>query len=68
MNKVQRSPNILPLYQIRHLARLLNSLSSDNQEIGTSLTSNNNVTTESKFQFQYILFMPLFLSFYVAQV
>nr|XP_016487800.1 PREDICTED: uncharacterized protein LOC107807867 isoform X2 [Nicotiana tabacum] len=48
MNKVQRSPNILPLYQIRHLARLLNSLSSDNQEIGANLTTNDNVTTESK--------------------
>ncbi|XP_009773977.1 uncharacterized protein LOC107804259 isoform X2 [Nicotiana tabacum] len=47
MNKVQRSPNILPLYQIRHLARLLNSLSRDNQEIGTGLTSNDNITTES---------------------
>ncbi|XP_019231757.1 PREDICTED: uncharacterized protein LOC109212562 isoform X2 [Nicotiana attenuata] len=47
MNKVQRSPNILPLYQIRHLVRLLNSLSRDNQEIGTNLTSNDNITTES---------------------
>ncbi|OIT28508.1 PREDICTED: uncharacterized protein LOC109212561 [Nicotiana attenuata] len=47
MNKVQRGPNILPLYQIRHLARLLNSLSSDNHEIGTSLTSNDNISTES---------------------
>ncbi|KAG5574408.1 hypothetical protein H5410_054542 [Solanum commersonii] len=33
--KVQRSQNIMPLYQIRHLARLLNSFSSKNQEIGT---------------------------------
>ncbi|KAJ8526221.1 hypothetical protein K7X08_028698 [Anisodus acutangulus] len=46
--KVQRSPNILPLYQIRHLARILNSLSSDNQEIGTRLMSKDNVTTESR--------------------
>ncbi|XP_059309515.1 uncharacterized protein LOC132060516 [Lycium ferocissimum] len=46
--KVQRNPNILPLYQIRHLARLLNSLSSDNQGIGTSLMSKDNITTESR--------------------
>ncbi|CAN4126979.1 unnamed protein product [Withania somnifera] len=46
--KVQRSPNILPLYQIRHLARLLNSFSSDNQEIETNLMSNDNVNTENR--------------------
>ncbi|KAK6774876.1 hypothetical protein RDI58_025877 [Solanum bulbocastanum] len=42
--KVQRSQNIMPLYQIRHLARLLNSFSSKNQEIGTK----DNVNTESR--------------------
>ncbi|MCD7464063.1 hypothetical protein HAX54_051993 [Datura stramonium] len=46
--KVQRSQNILPLYQIRHLARLLNSLSSDNQEIGTNLMSKDNENAESR--------------------
>ncbi|XP_055827693.1 uncharacterized protein LOC129895929 [Solanum dulcamara] len=46
--KVQRSPNIMPLYQIRHLARLLNSFSSDNQEIWTNLMSKDNVNTESR--------------------
>ncbi|XP_069147507.1 uncharacterized protein [Solanum lycopersicum] len=42
--KVQRIQNTMPLYQIRHLARLLNSFSSNNQEIGTK----DNVNTESR--------------------
>ncbi|KAK4707521.1 hypothetical protein R3W88_028446 [Solanum pinnatisectum] len=42
--KVQRSQNIMPLYQIRRLARLLNSFSSKNQETGTK----DNVNTESR--------------------
>ncbi|PHT30847.1 hypothetical protein CQW23_27184 [Capsicum baccatum] len=47
--KVLTSTNILPLYQIRHLARLLNSLSSDNQETArTNLMSSDNVITESR--------------------
>ncbi|KAH0711226.1 hypothetical protein KY289_007185 [Solanum tuberosum] len=44
VEKVERSQNVMPLYQIRHLARLLNSFSSKNQEIGTK----DNVNTESR--------------------
>jgi len=62
--KVQRSQNIMPLYQIRHLARLLNSFSSKNQEIGTK----DNVNTESKFLTHacHVLFFDS-LSFYHAE-
>ncbi|XP_027768611.1 uncharacterized protein LOC107004425 [Solanum pennellii] len=65
--KVQRIQNTMPLYQIRHLARLLNSFSSNNQEIGTK----DNVNTESKFLTQ-TFFMSFFfffdsLSFYRAE-